>query len=188
MKKQHKCDKQDLKECMKLKNFELIHAFKVNGEYIIGIYKGTISDYDILIKYRQKTEKGWSRIRTPKHIHWAVDILMKMQTEPQKTKEFLNFLLEIWNKIEPINSEEERIKRTNIDYLIEKYQKELNNYKELSKKGEYSVKFLILLAELLMIQEKTNMPNAYMFKKLLEALEKGEDIFNIVSIATHTGR
>jgi len=38
------------------------------------------------------------------------------------------------------------------------------------------------------IQEKTNMPEAYMFKKLLEALKKGEDIFSIVSIATHRGR
>jgi len=39
-----------------------------------------------------------------------------------------------------------------------------------------------------MIQEKTNMPGAYMFKKLLEALKKGDDIFSIVSIATHTKR
>ena len=113
---------------------------------------------------------------------------MKMQAEPQKTKEFLNFLLEIWDKIEPITSEEERQKRTDISYLLQKYKDELNKYKDLSSKGEYSIKFLILLAELLMLQEKTNMPDAYMFKKLLQALEKGEDIFNIVSIATHTGR
>jgi hypothetical protein len=32
------------------------------------------------------------------------------------------------------------------------------------------------------------MADAYMFKKLLETLKKGEDIFSIVSIATHTGR
>jgi len=39
-----------------------------------------------------------------------------------------------------------------------------------------------------MIQEKTNRADAYMFKNLLEALKKGEDIFSIVSIATHRGR
>ncbi len=188
MVKQHKCENQDLRKCMELTSFKLIHAFKINDRYIIGIYEGKLSKYDILIKYRQKTSKGWSRIRTPKHIHWAVDILMKMQIEPQKTKEFLNFLLDLWNEIEPIKSEEERKKRTDINHLLKKYKEELDRYKELSSKGEYSIKFLILLAELLMIQEKTNMPNAYMFKKLLEALEKGEDIFNIVSIATHTGR
>ena len=109
-----------------------------------------------------------------------------MQVQPEKTKEFLNFLLEIWETIEPIRTE--RKNRTDINYPLERYKKELNRYKELSQKGEYSIKFMILLAELLMIQEKTNMPDAYMFKKLLQALEKGEDIFNIVSIATHTGR
>lgn len=187
MVKKHKCDNENLKECMQHKNFELIHTFKVNGEYIVGIYKGTLSKYDILIKYRQKTQKGWSNIRTPKHIHWAVDILMKMQSEPKKTKEFLNFLLKLWETIDPIKTEEERKERTNINKIIDKYHKELENYKQLSQKGEYSIKFLIVLAELLMIQEKTNMENAYMFKKLLEALERGEDIFKIVSIATHKG-
>jgi hypothetical protein len=49
-------------------------------------------------------------------------------------------------------------------------------------------KFLILLAKLLMIQEKTNLETAYMFRKLLEALKAGDDIFKIVSIATHNRR
>jgi len=43
------------------------------------------------------------------------------------------------------------------------------------------------LAKLLMLQEKTNLETAYMFKKLLKALKSGEDIFKIVSIASHTG-
>ena len=36
-----------------------------------------------------------------------------------------------------------------------------------------------------MAQEKTNMKDAYMFKKLLEALRTNKDIFKIVSTATH---
>jgi hypothetical protein len=39
-----------------------------------------------------------------------------------------------------------------------------------------------------MIQEKTNLETAYMFKNLLNALRRGDDIFSIVSIASHTGR
>ena len=61
-------------------------------------------------------------------------------------------------------------------------------YKDISNFGEYRIEFLILLAKLLMIQEKTNMADAFMFRKLLEALKRGEDIFSIVSIASHTGR
>ncbi len=64
----------------------------------------------------------------------------------------------------------------------------IKQYQSVSRFGEYRIEFLILLAKLLMIQEKTNMPGAYMFRKLLEALKKGEDIFSIVSIATHRGK
>ena len=39
-----------------------------------------------------------------------------------------------------------------------------------------------------MVQEKTNLKTAYMFKKLLEKLRKNEDIFSIVSTATHNGK
>jgi hypothetical protein len=86
------CETGKLEDCMKLRNFKLINAFKVNDSYIIGIYEGSLSEYDIVIKYRQKLKDGsWSNIRTPKHIHWAVDLLIKMQAEPKKQKNFSRF-------------------------------------------------------------------------------------------------
>jgi len=63
-------------------------VFEVNGSYIVGVYQGTLSDFDILIKYRHKIGGSWSRIRTPKHIHWAVDILIKLHEDKTKTQEF----------------------------------------------------------------------------------------------------
>jgi len=36
-----------------------------------------------------------------------------------------------------------------------------------------------------MLQEKTDLETSYMFKNILKALEDGEDIFKIVSLATH---
>ncbi len=161
---------------------------KINEKFIIAVYQGTISKYDILIRYRQKNENGWSNIRTPKHIHWAVDILIKMHADKSKTQEFLDFLLNMWDEIKPIRSAQERENILNIKYLSEINQKEFKEFEDLGKKGEYSIKFLILLARLLMLQEKTNLETAYMFKNLLEALKKGEDIFKIVSIATHRGK
>ena len=62
---------------MKIKDHELLAEFPVNGSYIIGIYQGSISDFDILIKYRQLENGDWSRIRTPKHIHWAVQNIIR---------------------------------------------------------------------------------------------------------------
>jgi len=192
MAKKQKCDssqKADLLECMHLKKFTLLDVFKIGKNYILGVYEGRLSPNDILIKYRQKERDGkWSRIRTPKHIHWAVDILMKMQKEKELTQRFLRFLLKKWEKVKPIESSSDRLELINVHKYIEENSKEINKFKDLNKAGEYSIEFLIILAELLMLQEKTNKRDAYMFKNLLTALLEGEDIFKIVSIATHRGK
>jgi len=73
------------------KNVTPIDVIKINDEYIVAVYEGTRSPADILIKYRQKNGE-WSRIRTPKHIHWVVDMLLKLQTRPAQTKQFLELL------------------------------------------------------------------------------------------------
>lgn len=159
---------------------------KVNDKFILAVYQGSLSKYDILIKYRQKDKDKWSRIRTPKHIHWAVDILIKLYADRDKTVQFLNFLVGIWDKTKPMKDDSERKKLLSIEYLVETNREGIKKYEDLGKKGEYSVKFLILLAKLLMLQEKTNLETAYMFKKLLNSLKSGEDIFEIVSIASLT--
>ena len=164
-------------------------VFPVNGKYVLAVYKGTLSEFDLLLKYRQKDEtrsSGWSNIRTPKHIHWAVDVLLKMHSNENETKEFLDFLITVWNEqITPLRSEDERTNLLNVDTLLNEVNQEALIYEALADKGEYSIKFLILIARLLMIQEKTNMESAFMFKNLLDALRAGKDIFKIVSIATH---
>jgi len=100
----------------------------------------------------------------------------------------LQFLIEVWEKAKPIKNDQERKDFLNIESLLKINKKEIEKYKNLSKQGEYSINFLIMLAKLLMVQEKTNLETAYMFKKLLDALKSGNDIFSIVSTATHNGR
>ena len=170
------------------KKVEPLFVAEINGTFIIAAYQGALSEFDVLIKYRQKHSGKWSRIRTPKHIHWAVDILIKMHEEPDKTKEFLSYLLEVWENTVPLKDEDARKKILDINFLIKENEESFNKYKDLSKKGEYSIKFLILLAKLLMIQEKTNLETAYRFRNLINALKEGKDIFKIVSIATHNRR
>lgn len=165
-----------------------IEVFLANGSFILGVYNGKLSKHDILIKYRQKNSNGWSRIRTPKHIHWAVDVLIKMNENKKETKKFLDFLIDTWKNVKPIKNEKEKKEFLKIDNLLLKNKREIESYKKLSKHGEYSIIFLVLLAKLIMIQEKTNLETAYMFKNLLSSLKKGEDIFKIVSIATHNRR
>lgn len=157
----------------------------INGSYILGIYKGTLSDFDILLRYRQKEGKRWSRIRTPKHIHWAVDMLIKQYSEPHETDLLLESLLYQWEQTVPLKSKEEQEHLLSPEKLLADVNDEAKQYNKLARKGEYSAKFLILIAKLLMIREKTNRHDAYMFKKLLEKLKEHKNIFEIVSTATY---
>ena len=169
---------------MTIKGQEPLCIIPINGSYILGIYKGKLSDYDILLRYRQKEGEKWSRIRTPKHIHWAVDILIKHYSEPHETDLLLDSLLKLWEQTIPMKSKDDQERLLSPDKLLDEVNKEAEKYNKLAGKGEYSVKFLILIAKLLMVQEKTNRHDAYMFKKLLEKLKEHKNIFEIVSTAT----
>jgi hypothetical protein len=165
-----------------------IKVFPVNGAMILAVYEGKLSAFDILLKYRKKNANNkWSIIRTPKHIHWAVDVLLKMQHHESLTKEFLDFMIDTWNQTMPIVSEDKR-QSLDVNELLQIGTDELKKFEQLSKSGEYSISFLVLLAKLLMLQEKTNRHDAYMFRKLLESLKQNNDLFQIISNASFGGR
>lgn len=152
-------------------------------DYLIYVFQGTLSQFDIVIKYK----KDGTRIRTPKHIHWVVDILMKMQGNELLAKKYLQAIQACWNSCVPL---------TNNDYvtlktLIENGENDIDieQYFSLNAFGEYDVEFLYVLMELLAVQEKTNRADAYMFGKIIEELlETDRDIFKIISTAGFGGR
>lgn len=111
-----------------------------------------------------------------------------MHFDREKTRQFLDLLSKTWGETKPIKDKKTRDEILNIDNLLGMNKDEINKYEDLGKIGEYSIKFLFVLAKLLMFQEKTNNEHAFMFKDLIEALKSGEDIFKIVSIATHRGK
>ncbi|MCD7859225.1 MAG: hypothetical protein LUH51_03515 [Firmicutes bacterium] len=152
-------------------------------DYIIYVFQGDLSQFDIVIKYK----KDGTRIRTPKHIHWVVDILMKMQGNEALAKRYLRAIQNCWNTCVPL---------TNNDYatlkaLIEngEHDIDIDQYFALNAFGEYDVEFLYVLMELLAVQEKTNRADAYMFGNIIEELlETERDIFKIISTAGFGGR
>lgn len=170
---------------MQSRQAPVLLSFQVGNDYMIGVYQGSLSQFDIIVKYKQKEKGRWSRLRTPKHIHWAVDIIIKQHMLPAVTQLFIDELIVFWNQTTSITSLAERNQFLNAQSLLHSANAIARNYQNLNGKGEYSVEFLCVLAILLMRQEKTNNPNAYMFKKLLEALRAKDDIFKIVSVATH---
>lgn len=167
---------------------EPLAIIPINGTYILGVYPGSLSEFDILLRYRQKEGNDWGNLRTPKHIHWAVDVLIKHYSEPKETDHLLDYLIGVWKSTTPITDSKELEELLDTNTLLSVVNEEAASYPMLADKGEYSVKFLILIAKLLMIQEKTNRNDAYMFGRLLEQLKAHNDIFKIVSTATFNHR
>ena len=47
-----------------------IMDIKIDKTYTIYVFRGSLSQNDIVIKY----SKDGKRMRTPKHIHWVIDM------------------------------------------------------------------------------------------------------------------
>ena len=165
-----------------------IQAFKIfnlRDDSTIGIFqgsKGNKPELDIIVKFKDKYTK--SVPRTPKHIHWVIDLLIKKEHNESLTLEFINYLYEMYDKIKPFKNKEEQ-QKCQLNFTNPE---NLKKFEELNKYGQYSVEFIGHVIELLSIEEKTGMEGAFMFKKVLEALKNKKDIFSIVSSATHNGR
>lgn len=141
--------------------------------------------FDFLLQYKQKINGRWTRCpRPPKHIYWAVDILIKQALENAETVRFLEFLLKQWDKVQPIETVMKRQQLLDGNSLLSQVKEECGKYRKLADKGEYSLELLLLIAELLMVQEKTNRRDAYVFGRLLRQLKSHTGIYEAISTAT----
>jgi len=166
------------------KEYKAFKEFKLSDGTIIGVFQGSFGqnpDLDMVIRYLCK---GCKRLRTPKHIHWAIDLLIKKEHDQELTLEFVRYLRDMWDKIQPFRNKEEQQKCK----LTQTTPSKLKRFERLNKYGEYSVEFIGHIIELMMIEEKTGFNGAFMFKELLDAVIDEKDIFTIVAKATHNGR
>lgn len=171
--------KRDGKEHIAFKEFTL------SDGTIIGIFQGNRGenpDLDIKICYKDRYTKGSKR--TPQHIHWVIDILIKKQHSKELTLEFIKYLRDMWERVEPFRNKEEQQKCE----LKQTTHIKLKKFEKLNQYGEYTIEFIGHLIELMMRMEKTGLARAFMFKDLLDAIIQEKDIFSIVGKATHTGR
>ena len=151
---------------------------------IIGVFEGNRGanpDHDILIKYREKGK----RVRTPKHIHWVIDLLIKKEHNKELTLEFMKYLRDMYDKVEAFESKEDRQKCE----LKETTEEKLKEFEELNNYGEYKVDFIGHLIELMIKMEKNTLPEkpARVFRELIDAMIQEKEIFVIVSKATQIG-
>ncbi|MEW6222695.1 MAG: hypothetical protein AB1476_05255 [Candidatus Hadarchaeota archaeon] len=110
--------------------------------------------------------------------------MIKKEHRKQLTMEFIKYLLEMYDRLEPFKNKAGQ-QKCEIKFTSPK---NLGKFKELDNYGQYSIEFIGNVIELLSIEEKTGFEGAFMFKSVLTALLETEDIFAIVSAATQTGR
>ena len=160
-----------------------IKEIKLNG-VTIGIFAGSrghIADHDIIIKYQEDGK----RVRTPKHIHWVIDVLIKKEHNKELTLKFMRYLREMYDNVDGFTSKEDRAKCE----LKQTTHEKLEEFQELNQYGEYKVDFIGHLIELMIKMEKNTPPDkpAKVFRKLMDSMLKEDEIFVIVSKATQIG-
>ncbi len=161
-----------------------IKEIKLADGTIIGVFEGNRGanpDHDILIKYKEENK----RLRTPKHIHWVIDLLIKKEHDRELTLKFMRYLREMYDKVGAFASKEDRTKCE----LKETTSEKLKEFEELNNYGEYKVEFIGHLIELMIKMEKNTPPEkpARVFRELMEAMINEKEIFVIVGKATQIG-
>ena len=167
------------------KEYIAIKEIKLNDGTTIGVFEGSRGanpDHDILIKYQEQGK----RLRTPKHIHWVIDLLIKKEHNRELTIKFMKYLRDMYERVEAFKSKDDRAKCL----LKETSHEKLERFEELNKYGEYKVEFIGHLIELMIKMEKNTPPEkpARVFRELMEAMINEKEIFVIVSKATQIGR
>lgn len=72
-----------------------IMDIKIDKTYTIYVFRGSLSQNDIVIKY----SKDGKRMRTPKHIHWVIDMLLKEQKNHKDVISFIKCMQKTWDEI-----------------------------------------------------------------------------------------
>jgi len=157
---------------------------KMSDGTVIGVFEGSRGanpDHDILIKYQEKGK----RVRTPKHIHWVIDLLIKKEHNKELTLKFMKYLRTMYDQVDAFKSKEDRQRCE----LKETTPEKLKEFDELNQYGEYTVEFIGHLIELMIKMEKNTPPDkpARVFKELIDAMIQEKEIFVIVSKATQIG-
>jgi hypothetical protein len=161
-----------------------IKEFKLSDGTTIGVFEGSRGhkpEHDILIKYQQEGKK----VRTPKHIHWVIDLLIKKEHNRELTLEFMKYLRDMYERVEAFKSKKDRAACILKEITPEK----LKPFQELNKYGEYHIDFIAHLIELMIKMEKNTPPEkpARVFRELMDAMLQEKEIFVIVSKATQIG-
>ncbi len=154
---------------------ELIHTTKTGTR--IYAERGSKSQNDFKVTY----DEPGKRTRTPKHIHLIVDLYLKRAGNPLLTNQLVDHIINnLVQKVQPVSVFPPKLQVFQPQHV--------QQFQALDAFGEYSVEFLLVVTELVLIQEKTNYPNGKMSYELFSKFRNGADIFTVIHAAAFRGR
>jgi len=161
---------------------ESFKIFQLNDGIIIGLFQGSRGanpKLDFIVKQLEPGKK--SRVRTPSHTHWIVDLLLKAEKHKKLVLEFIQFYLVQYSKLSCFKTISERN-----SCLITTEKNVMKKFAKLNKTGNYSIQYLATIIELFIKCEKQS-PNAFMFMNLLKLIEGycngNKDYYSVVSLS-----
>ena len=158
----------------KLINPRRVWATEGNVQLVVG--QGTKSDHDFIVRYK---EPGKAQ-RTPQHVHLIVDLYLKRMGNRELTSHLVDHIINnILKKVQASNSYPPAMQVFDPTCV--------EQFKPLEQYGEYSIEFLLVVIEFIMIQEKTNYPTGTITIRMFEKFRAGADIFSVISASTFSG-
>jgi len=111
-------------------------------------------------------------------VHLIVEMYVKNAFNSKLTLELKSHILEVFNKLQPINYYP--------PYLQIFKPEHIKPFIDLDRVGEFSVEFLLVTTELIMIQEKTNYPRGSLTQRLYTDFGI-KDRFSVIQSAVFRG-
>lgn len=155
---------------------ELHHIYTTSDSVDIFTCQGEKSRFHFIVRYQQPQK----RVRTPKHIHIMIDLYLKRLMNETLTNHLLDHIInEIILKVTPNQAMPPRLQLFSSE--------QATRFEALNSYGEYSIEFILVVVELLMLQEKTNYPTGTLNLVGFQKFRNGRDIYSVVSAATFRG-
>src|SRR5450759_1174121 len=140
----------------------------------ICVAPGVKSEHDFIVKYSAPGK----RARTPQHVHLVVELYVKQAHDPQTTIALRDHLLRLYDRVVPVTAFPPSLQ-------VFKAQ-DVTPFQVLDAVGEFSVEFMLVVSEMILIQEKTNYPAGSMTQRLYRDFGV-KDRFAVISAATFRG-
>jgi len=139
----------------------------------IFVEQGKKSDQDFIVKFMGPH----GRPRTPRHIHLIVELYVKHAHNPVLTLLLRDHLVHLLDQCQPIVAYPPALHIFNPGQLPQ--------FADLNAVGEFSAEFVLISAELLFIQEKTNYPEGKLTKQIYTEFGV-KDRYSVIGKAVRT--